>query len=86
MGSAGAAQESSSTPSAEGSGVSGWYLWRSDAGKPYATRSPAVLTSAQQRLNCELTIGGENDADFYAKLEAQRELDRQAGVSDGTEA
>lgn len=80
MGSVNTAQGSTEARRREDPEFPGWRLWHSDAGKPYATRLPAVLTAEQQRLNCAMTVGGENTEDLRTQLLAQRELDAQAAA------
>jgi hypothetical protein len=80
MGSAEVVQGSTDAPDLESIKVPGWYFWSSDAGSPYATRTPAVLTPEQERAGCEMTIAGDNTEDLLAKIAAQP--DSQAAAVD----
>jgi hypothetical protein len=86
MGSAEVAQGSTDTPGSEASEIPGWYLWSSDAGKPYATRSPAVLTPEQERAGCDLTVGGDNPEDLRAKIAAQPDNEQDPAADETADA
>jgi hypothetical protein len=50
--------------------IKGWYLWWSDAGKPYATRTVAI-TDEQERAGCEMTIPADDVVALTAKIRNQ---------------
>lgn len=85
MGSADVAQGSTGTPDADDTEVPGWYFWASDAGTPYATRSPASLTAEQERAGCEMTLAGNDWADLRRKIRNQPDHKPAASADAGVE-
>lgn len=72
MGSTEVTPDAVGEPSREDLGISGWYLWRSDAGIPYATRCGIVmLTPQQERDGYEMTLTADTVEGLLDKIKDQ---------------
>ena len=60
----------------------GWLVWRSDAGRWYATRS-GDLTDAQLEAGYAMTVAGDDDAGLEDLLRDQRRKDEENTGSQG---
>ncbi|MEV8632041.1 hypothetical protein AB0395_10325 [Streptosporangium sp. NPDC051023] len=56
-----------------------WSIWRSDAGRWYATRLTRALSRAQMDANLAMTVCAEDAEELIALLAEQEQL--AAGVS-----
>jgi hypothetical protein len=55
----------------------GWHIWRSNAGRWWATRTGSVLRRDDLGTGRVMTMDGDDEPDLRVQLQTQAELDSQ---------
>jgi hypothetical protein len=57
----------------------GWHIWRSNAGRWWATRTGSVLRRDDLGTGRVMTVDADDEAELREQLTAQARFDRESG-------